>query len=380
MKRRVSVITVLSIVISLICTTSLYVYASVSALSGRGIIDDTTYYIYTGNGSYMTPVSNNSSDWGPVQTLNNAQLSDSRYMWMVDQQTDGTFTIRSFEGNGRYLRAYEDMSVNVHFNVNDSVNFDICRIDCGTFEGKYTIMNGDNYVTMENNSIILTEEPSDFSYWTFMTVQKGVADCYSYSYGEFNSTNINIDVENYYDSWGYNGFFLENYVDTSDILDFMTENDISIFAGLGQAGAIITNPDKSTDTMIMAEYELTEGFMQQYVYDLPNNAFARSRCIIYLSSCSGIEDLGNDGSYYNLVDATYAKGAHYVLGFKVTMESDLIKPWLTRFIQEIDNGGSIEYSVEKACVATGLYDGSATNPDLSNYIYFRGDGDQYLNF
>ena len=297
------------------------------------------------------------------------------YKWKVDKQNDGTFLIENV--SDKYLRV-DGENIIVHYNFgDDTVKFDICRESSGVYQGKYTIKNGDKYLTRSNTSLTLTSTAISGSYWTFMEVTKGNMYSTGYNYGDdFDTTSIPTDLSDYFGSFGYNTLSHVSGVSAQTVLNYMKTSDIAILTGLGQAGAIITNPNGTRDSMIMADYELTQGNMQSYLHDLPNNALAGTRCVIYLSSASGVDATGNDGESYNLVKATYDKGAHFVLGFKTAVTDNMINDWITCFYGELINEVTIKEAVQNACITIGL--GNSTS--YHNYVYVLGDGNQYLNF
>ena len=394
MKKYVRSIVVLMLALSIFCSTSLFAFAVLANSSGLGIVDDTEYYIYNVLENNYTNVYDEyfihtpSSYIANSATVNLTCVSNAStsthwsnpcYKWKVDKQSDGTFLIENV--SDKYLRV-NNGDVNVYHNLgDDSFKFDIERYPVGDNKGKYTIKNGDKYLTRNGSDLTLSSGVTSGSFWTFMEVSKGTVYSMGYNDGdEFDTTSIPTDIVDWFGSMGYG--YTSHVAGTSadTVLNSMKTSDIAILTGLGQAGAIITNPNGTSDSMIMADYELTQGYMQEYLHDLPNNALAGTRCVIYLSSHSGDEATGNDGSTYNLVDATYAKGAHYVLGFTCDVPVGLICNWFQYFYEAINDHQTIDAAVEYACVEADLYDGSASSPDFSEYIYFLGDGDQYLNF
>lgn len=386
MKKKLSVVLILVIVTSMLCINTLSVFASLSPSNGLGIVDDTNYYIYIGDNPifnkkhYMVPMLGLSG--GSVITENNIQASDVNNIWRVDKQSDGTFKIISLAGNGTYLSAINSPIVKTDTSDHDDfVNFEICRVDNGNVNGKYTIKNDFGYVSMGTTSVVLQNTPNEFSYWSFVAVNKGWADYFGYTFDNIDTTEYSNYVISQYDSMGYNGTQFDNYRNASDILENMKYNDITIFAGDGEAGALIVDPN-SIDSMgkISADYRLSGYDIQAYVSDLPSNSLAKSRCIIYLSSYSGCDAIGEDGNEYNLVNETYNKGAHYVLGFTKELTEQEIELWLEAFIFNVENGCTINNAVSLANLAAGFTTDTNEDPSLNSNIYFVGDGTQHLNF
>ena len=392
MRKSLSIFMVCFLVIGIIGTTNLFTCAALSSSSGLGLIDGAEYYIYNVYENTNQYIFDRFFISAPTQTngqvnvnltieYGSYQWGSQYYKWKVHKQNDGTFLLESV--NQKFLRIDEG-NVVLHYNLGmDDQVFRIDRVDDENKEGTYTIKNGDKYLSVSYYGFELLDEPNDMSYWTFMKASKGEAYCSGYDYytENFDTSGIVTDVAMELASWGYNCYWQTEPVSATRTLDYMINSDISILTGLGQAGAIITNPYGGTNSMLMAEYELTQGSMQEYVNSLSDNALAKSRCIIYLSSYSGSDAMGNDGESYNLVNATYEKGAHYVLGFTSVVSQTLANEWLEEFWEHVViNDNNLGQAVRAACISTGLYDGSPSNPDFSEYIHYRGDGTQYLSF
>ena len=222
-----------------------------------------------------------------------------------------------------------------------------------------------------------------------MAANRGTFSYYGYIDDDFDTTRIGLDessgqeriyIGELFATCGYDTNISITPVSSETVLNNMINNDITILTGQGSASTVITNPNGTSNSMVMADYEMTSGYIQQYISDLGFNDLAKSRCIIYASSYSGNDAIGNDGEEYNLVDATYNSGAHFVVGFKVALPSNLINNWISYFVSGIFSNYSIESAVIFACEQTGLYNIVNGEMVFDNFIYFRGDGRQYLNF
>lgn len=397
MKKLLSTITVILLVIGLLSSSSISSFASNSNSRGKGLIDGEQYYIYGYYNGYTYFVH---SEYGSVANMadvcitqhnifvDQSPWNDSRYMWMLEKQSDGTYLIEIL--NEKYLKVKNDGSIIIHHYIGgDEYKFDICRVDEGPWQGSYTIKNGNKYLSRNyefGTSWALLDTPTECSYWTFMAAEKGAAEYYGYENGDFNTATPEYrlngkTIAEYFYSMDYYESVYTWPIRSDIILEYLPEFDISIFTGQGAAGHIITDPNATYDSMIMADYELTSGYGQQYIGDFFSNDLARSRCIIYASSYSGNSAIGNDGDMYNLVDVTYNRGAHFVLGFKCNMPGNLINQWMLRFWAHINDNCSIRTSIILACYATGLYDNELSGDEqFDRYIYYRGDWNQYLHF
>lgn len=362
-------------------------------MPGKGLIDGKQYYIYGGTDLdhiFMHTEDSTVTNMGDVcltERYVSAEPSpwdDSRYIWTLERQSDGTYMIEIF--NEKYLRIRQDGSVVIYHNIgSNEYKFDICRED----NGLYTIKNGDKYLSRDSitgTSFTLLTTPTDCSYWTFMAAEKGYANYYGYKYGDLDTATLADELyektitECFY-GMDYYESMSTSLVASDEVLEQLLVSDITIFATKGDAGYVITDPTGGPDSMIMADYELTQGYTQQYISMLGANYLARSRCIIYASSDSGNVALDNDGYGYNLVDITYDKGAHFVLGFTCEMPSNLINQWVLHFLYyAVEHRCSIISSVFLACWLTDLYKTENGVDDYFAYVYFRGDGNQFLDF
>lgn len=395
MKKTVKIIMVWIIAISILCSASLSVWA-ISATSGRGIVDDEVYFIVNTEGEYLKPEAQTSYDTSSTSVITDNGTIDHtepRYMWKVEKQSDGTFIIKSFNGRGKYLTVCSDNSVKLiesdSTSVNDSMKFDICRNDdTDSYQGMYKILNGNKHLSCYSVQGTTAHMEAKTTYWTLMAVEQGNVDYYGYSYSDndndngFDTTIGSADLIDVFDDWGYPMSYVgTNETSAENMLFYMTENDISIYAGLGDSGVLILDPNSDeSGSMIMADYELTDGPFQEYVNDLSENALASSRCILYLSSYSGCDAVGNDYELYNLVNETFEKGAHYVLGFVCEISDDNVLNWLEDFMNGISLGYTINDAVKDANDENGFYHGDGDDRVYSGYVYSRGDGNQYLNF
>lgn len=91
------------------------------------------------------------------------------------------------------------------------------------------------------------------------------------------------------------------------------------------------------------------------------------RCVLYLGCSTGL-DYSHSTGIYNLVDATFEKGAHFVLGTTDTVNVAISNAFLEGFLSKIDDNGSI-----LECISEGL------SRSEGYPITYRGDTSQYLN-
>lgn len=110
--------------------------------------------------------------------------------------------------------------------------------------------------------------------------------------------------------------------------------------------------------------------------------------ILYLgceTGCDGVSNLGV--STCNLIDETYEKGAHFVLGVTEVMYNTTLDDWLYCFLDAIYTRQNIDGAIDFANDVMGTivypeYDaqGNKIDTEIEGLpIYSRGDSLQYLN-
>lgn len=162
--------------------------------------------------------------------------------------------------------------------------------------------------------------------------------------------------------------------------DCMTKrDDVFVFSGHGAPGQIAffnfegictgaisagqgIKPSASTATDI------------KYISDIEANGLSHARAIIYLGCETGADR--SEGSV-NLVDRTFNKGAHFVLGVKVVVYASHHNEWLDYFLDAINSGMNIEDSVEYARNTLNLITVEGITYTKIP-LYTRGDSSQYL--
>ena len=89
-----------------------------------------------------------------------------------------------------------------------------------------------------------------------------------------------------------------------------------------------------------------------------------------------------NGNTYNLVDAVYEKGAHFVLGTTETMVIDSDNKFLDSFMNKLNEGGTIEeaYNHAKKQGPFKIVNENDIPETITDFpLYFVGTGKQYLN-
>ena len=167
---------------------------------------------------------------------------------------------------------------------------------------------------------------------------------------------------------------------TSFTHDFLRSDDIFVYVGHADFGMIVFRPDPTAVTpegRIIAHSNIPcldpNTF---YIDEMPDNALARERCILYLGCHSGSDFLFG-GTNYNLVDESFDKGAHFVLGFTQLVVNGDVDDFLEGFLIAVHTS---YYNIEE-CIdiaqRTVILDETNNGQYLS--YYSRGDKEQYLS-
>ena len=82
---------------------------------------------------------------------------------------------------------------------------------------------------------------------------------------------------------------------------------------------------------------------------------------------------------YNLVDAIYEKGAHFVLGTTQTTYPEDSDNFLKGFIAKLNAGGNIDDCIEQGLISAGNGVKYEDNTTGRYPIVYFGDARQYLN-
>ena len=105
-----------------------------------------------------------------------------------------------------------------------------------------------------------------------------------------------------------------------------------------------------------------------------DNSLADARCVMYIGCSTACPTDDPD----NLVNMTYSKGAHFVLGTTETVYTPDSDDFLEGFLEKLNSNGNIAECIERGLVKAG--DLRLSNGMLGSYpITYVGDVNQYLN-
>ncbi len=341
-----------------------------------GIQDAEVYYIMNkANGRFM------SLDYS-VATMNDictVPRSTIRYLqWTMDLQSNGTYHLKPHSSVTRTSVACVKDNNNVALGkatLGSPVEFVIERAQTSGNQGLYLIKNGNFYVAQDSNyNVYATRTLSSSCYWSFMAVEKEWADIFSFQYKGFNTTANNTLFETVFEAKGYavdadlvnqDPYFAYAYITEYD--------DIFVFRGHGGAGILAFYDDDGVSTGALSNNEAVcnryvVGSDRQYIDSIPENGLSSLRVALYLG-CSTGTDITLNGVTYNLLTATYDKGAHFVLGTTQTVTTSASNAFLKGFLEELDQNNSTVLT----CVQQGLLSSSGYP------ITYVGDGLQYMD-
>lgn len=373
-----------------------YVYLYVK--DSLGIKDDTEYYVMNySSRRYLSIAEASDTNYTNVCTQERSTLNLSQ--WKADKQTDGTFQLVSvYSSTGKVL---DKTGTNIDIYSDNNANyqkFSIYRINSGTYQGLYYIRHGNYYVAQDSNyNVYLTTTASSNAVWSFMAVNQRYAElfCHDYMYEDENGTTRHFDTSTNYNYFktvmtglGYLSFAYENPSSESAYTYLKRDDDVFVFMGHGGSGRIAFYTEGNVATgRILAHSNM--GFANRspfYISNLNKNELCLNRCVIYLG-CSTGTDYTIGSNTYNLVDATYEKGAHFVLGTTETLYTSQINDWLEYFLDGILEGMNISQAKAHADDTLGeitvpytMSDGNEGYKNVKGLpTYSCGDKTQYLN-
>lgn len=357
-------------------TVYVYVYPS------TGVQDNTSYYLMNYLSFRFISVETDSdmectgvyARWG-----SDSQLSQ----WRIKAQSNGTFRFESgYNLSEQYLGVTNDV-VNVYTsNQGENLNFTIERVESGTYDGTYLIRYGNMYLTEDytftNTTIYLSSSKTAASYWSLMAVEKNFADIFDFEYSGFNTTAKAGLFETVLDDAGYSTAEWKNSTPANayDCLDNLSD----IFVTRGHAGpGLVSFYDSNGNHVgnLAVNSLICSNTNSRYIDSFADNALAGLRCALFLGCGSGM-DITINGVTYNLLEATYQKGAHFVLGTTESVYVHNSDAFLEGFLKAIEEGecigGCIERGLDNAGDDVWLSDGT------TGYypIIYIGDTSQIL--
>ena len=313
--------------------------------------------------------------------------------WIVEFQLDNTVQfINVYSPTAKCLTVENSyLYIDTDTNTNAAQKFTLERVTEGTYRGLYLIKYGNYFVSLNvSGGVFLTTTKTERSYWSFMAVQKGYADIYGFNQLDGNETrsggsgwiNSTAQFDNFKTTMSNSGYISEKYVDqpTSDAYTSLQTRDIFVYVGHGYNGMLVFRPDPTEEDpegRIVAHSNIVFTDPNTfYINEMRTNALAGERCVLYLGCDTGA-DYSLGGTNYNLVDATFEQGAHFVLGFTETVVGADVDDFIEGFLLALSrfNDSTIEDCINMANDNVAI---DPTNDPLGMPIYVRGDKYQYL--
>lgn len=311
--------------------------------------------------------------------MNKNSLSFSQ--WELDYQTDGTIQIiNNFSPSNQCMTVNGTQICSTYDNEAPNQKFIIERITTGLYYGYYFIRYQDKYVAIDSaNNIVLMTIPAIEAYWSFSPVEKGFADLYSQNFPGTNTSVNNTSFVSTFNNAEYSAFAytsatasaayerMNNYDDVFVIIAHAAPGMMALYSTSAQyLGSICSSS---------AVQELYQCNPSSNILDLPDNALSNLRVVLYIGCQTGV-DVSIDNTTYNLVDDTFNKGAHFVLGTTEDVYISDANVFLHYFISHINAGHTVGDSVQKGITEVGTNSFYTHN---SFPIYKIGDEKQYLD-
>ena len=358
----------------------------------QGIQDDTEYYIANYN-DYRMLGNQMLSDYNGANVHTNVLNSQIRYQWITEQQFDGSFKLINKESAvnsiGRVL--YVDGDNVTLFSSFDTPleKFTITRESTGEYSGLYLIQNDGRYVSQDPTTfnVYMTNTLSSNCYWSFVPMEKRYAEMFCFDYpimmhgntDHFQTDRSLMEFRNVFDAKGYFSWSYENNSASAAFSCLTDRDDVFVFIGHGSPGRICFYDNNGLITgSIVARPLVSCVGEKKIIGNLDDNALANTRMVLYLGCQTGAPHT----SGYNLVDVTFDKGAHFVLGVTEIIYNTHMSDWLQYFLEAIDEGANIDTAIYVAQDIINAIQVTDENGVVHTYdpfpIYYKGDTNQYF--
>jgi len=374
-----------------------------------GIEDNTDYYLVNYSSGRVLGVANTSdANLTNVQTV--APTNSAWYQWTTELQSDGRFQLINEGSPTDKCLDLSDVNIDIYTQADrDCMKFTIQRVTSGDQAGLYLIKYGNNFVVEKSDyNVAIQSWYTPGCYWSFMPVEKGYAEFFYLNYllkdqngnpeiGEdgnqlrFRTDQNRFLFESVFEGLGYTASSHENANPPYALNSCMVgRDDIFVYTGHGSPGRIVFYYYSGNVSGVIASKNLPllyEGSNSVNVESLQENALARLRMVIYMGCETGVSYNYLGSSYTNLVDETFEKGAHFVLGTTEILLTNHTNDWLEYFFDLIGEGLNVGQAVSSASFALGpitvTYDDEYGNEVENEYdempLYCRGDQKQYFN-
>lgn len=364
-----------------------------------GLKNDTKYYIMNYSNKRLLSLHNSSDANNTYAYTQLESIRTPMSQWMIQRQSDGRYQLISVcSPTSKVLNVSSGMLDIYSDNNSESQQFVISRINEGQYKGLYHIQWGQYYVTQgQDYYLYLYTSPSDASAWSFMEVEKGYADFVNHNYyytdasGErlqLNTAEHNTLFYNVFSGLGYAAYTNTN-CGAAHGYDVLCETDVFVYAGHGCPGAIIFSRENNVTTGAIVAHNVATTLSNSYEYSVGNcaeNQLASLRCAIYMG-CNTGTSYSSSSITCNLVDITFEKGAHFVLGVTETIYYTTANDWNKLFFEGIQRGYNIQGAMDYADDSIIVIEIPETEDQITGEretvnelpCYWVGDVNQYLN-
>ncbi|MBQ9701131.1 MAG: RICIN domain-containing protein, partial [Lachnospiraceae bacterium] len=324
---------------------------TVAVVDDIGIENNTVYNIMNYSSSrYMAM--EEASEQNTINVCTCDRSGSDLARWKLELQSDGKYQlINQYDASNKVL---DITGTNVDtYPDNDMYyeKFDIVRVDSGVYKGYYLIRYGEYYVVEDvSYNVILSKTVNEKSFWSLMSVEKNDATLCTFNIDKNVTNSINTSADNFIIKesicrLGYNGGALLN-TDAGTAYEYLTGNtSLFFFNGHGAEGMICFNKkDGASNGEIAVNDDVVNvadwptGGDVCTIDKIPTNGLSGLRCVLYIGCLTGVDKEIN-GKSYNLLQATYEKGAHFVLGTTMVVYTSHSTDFLLGFVEEICQGG-----------------------------------------
>jgi hypothetical protein len=344
----------------------------------NGISNNTEYYIMNQSSKLYIALWN-TSDLDNTSVVAKDFISDDTFRWRTSLQANGSHKLISVASpTGKTLHV-TGTTIDLYSNYGyATANFTIQRINDGANEGLHYIRYQDYYVAQaSSNHVILTTTPSDAAVWHITAVSPGDAVIFGNDYYDvtkeiqFETNNCHSNFQNAFEGLGYT---VNTYTNSSAQTAYprLENSDVFVYFGHGQTALLSFHSSTgSSNGYIIADSRMMDSNDVYAVSSFENNALSDLRCVLYIGCQTGV----NFGDY-NLVDETYKKGGHFVLGVTIDATNANAKTWLDGFLGSIGSHRSIADAI---IAGDAALDEKEINPAIKFPLYYIGDSKQHLN-
>ncbi len=362
-----------------------YSQTTIEVVDQTGIKANKDYFIFNKLSKRLLSVKKNDGDTVPsianfaaVGTLSDDEFTSSAWTqvakWQIIDEGQGLYSLRNVHARNNNIVRCLDVSTNAldiyQYDGGGYLKFNICRQNSGGslgfelegkddggdfsdntndvnyYRGLYLITYNNMYLTSNSNGdVSMTNNISEGSYWSITESEHGnmnafATECVDADFETvMNCTNIagilgSIDIKMRYQS---NSYINESAITIGNKLK---NSQIFIYRGHGQPGMLeIRNRSNEVTGHFMVgtlsgysgtNVSITETGTQNQNMTFEENSLASAKCVIYLGCCTGLDKNG-----YNLLEETYNRGAHFVLGTTCYIYNADAKYYFDEFANEI---------------------------------------------